>query len=526
MRRLLRRWDRRTPEWMRWLTPWGTSISVHALAILLLAILVLAQGELNSTKELSFQLRDDLTSLAPSDTSGDPFTNLKSDEPPSLALAPNREPTEVSDTPRISLDTVLGPDMQLEPPDLAMPDQTPAKSKGGRPRRKASNGYGAGSFSLGAERSAPFSGRRPEAKAKLVRREGGTVQSEEAVERGLEWIARHQKSNGSWSLDTSGQCREEPGCPPRFSSVSDTGATGLALLPILAAGHVHNEKGRYQQVLHSGLRWLVKTQKSTGELYTGGSFNSALYSHAIGTMALCEAYGLSGDKALRAPAQKAVRYLVNSQNRMDGGWRYFPGQEGDTSVFGWMIFAMKSASLAGLEVPANTVKRCRLYLDLTAADPTGTTYAYMPGRGLTNTMTAEGLLARQYLGWTREDPRIIDGSSLVMADLDVSEERNIYYWYYATQLLHNMQGPDWKRWNPRVRDGLISLQVRGEGCDRGSWDPMFPDPDRWGRVTGRLYTTSLSLLTLEVYYRYLPLYEPLEGGIAGVQKPTEEKDAP
>lgn len=511
---------------MRWLTPWGTSISVHALAILLLAILVLAQGELNSTKELSFQLRDDLTSLAPSDTSGDPFTNLKSDEPPSLALAPNREPTEVSDTPRISLDTVLGPDMQLEPPDLAMPDQTPAKSKGGRPRRKASNGYGAGSFSLGAERSAPFSGRRPEAKAKLVRREGGTVQSEEAVERGLEWIARHQKSNGSWSLDTSGQCREAPGCPPRFSSVSDTGATGLALLPILAAGHVHNEKGRYQQVLHSGLRWLVKTQKSTGELYTGGSFNSALYSHAIGTMALCEAYGLSGDKALRAPAQKAVRYLVNSQNRMDGGWRYFPGQEGDTSVFGWMIFAMKSASLAGLEVPANTVKRCRLYLDLTAADPTGTTYAYMPGRGLTNTMTAEGLLARQYLGWTREDPRIIDGSSLVMADLDVSEERNIYYWYYATQLLHNMQGPDWKRWNPRVRDGLISLQVRGEGCDRGSWDPMFPDPDRWGRVTGRLYTTSLSLLTLEVYYRYLPLYEPLEGGIAGVQKPTEEKDAP
>jgi hypothetical protein len=136
------------------------------------------------------------------------------------------------------------------------------------------------------------------------------------------------------------------------------------------------------------------------------------------------------------------------------------------------------------------------------------------------------LLARQYLGWPREDRRLIDGVSLVMADLDNSDERNIYYWYYATQLLHNMQGPEWKNWNPRVRDGLISLQVRGEGCDRGSWDPMFPTPDRWGRVTGRLYTTAMSLLTLEVYYRYLPLYEPVEGGIVGVQRPAGETAEP
>jgi hypothetical protein len=508
---------------MGWLTPWGTSLSVHALAILLLAILVLAQSDSAATNPLSLQLRDDLTSLAPGEISGDPFTNLKSDEPPSLALAPDREPVEVSNTPALSLDTVLGPEMQLEPPAPAMPDNAEPKSKTGRSRGKTRSGYGAGTFSLGAERSAPFSGRRPEMRAKLVRREGGTLQSEEAVERGLEWIARHQKKDGSWSLDTNGQCREAGGCPPRFSSVSDTGATGLALLPMLAAGHVHNKPGRYQQSLHAGLKWLVRHQKKTGELYTGGSFNSAFYSHAIATMALCEAYGLSGDKSLRAPAQKAIRYLVNTQNRFDGGWRYFAGQAGDTSVFGWMIFALKSASLAGLEVPANTVKRCRLYLDLAAADPTGTTYAYLPGRPLTATMTTEGLLARQYLGWPREDRRLIDGVSLVMADLDNSDERNIYYWYYATQFLHNMQGPEWKRWNPRVRDGLISLQVRGEGCDRGSWDPMFPTPDRWGRVTGRLYTTAMSLLTLEVYYRYLPLYEPVEGGIVGVQKPADDE---
>src|SRR5262249_13355479 len=75
-------------------------------------------------------------------------------------------------------------------------------------------------------------------------------------------------------------------------------------------------------------------------------------------------------------------------------------------------------------------------------------------------------------------------------------------------LLHNMQNDDWKRWNERVREGLIGMQVSGTGCDYGSWDPNLPQPDRWGRSGGRLFVTSLSLLTLEVYYRYLPLYRP------------------
>ncbi|MBX6313882.1 MAG: hypothetical protein IRY99_13345, partial [Isosphaeraceae bacterium] len=129
-------------------------------------------------------------------------------------------------------------------------------------------------------------------------------------------------------------------------------------------------------------------------------------------------------------------------------------------------------------------------------------------------MTAEALLARQYLGWGRGHPSLHQGVALVASDLEGPQERNIYYWYYATQLLHNMKGKEWERWNPRVRDGLIRLQVRGEGCDRGSWDPASPEEDRWGLRAGRLYETSLSLLTLEVYYRYLPLYRETDGEIA------------
>ena len=123
-------------------------------------------------------------------------------------------------------------------------------------------------------------------------------------------------------------------------------------------------------------------------------------------------------------------------------------------------------------------------------------------------MTAEALLCRQYLGWPHDSPALIKGVGQVVAHLKQSGERNIYYWYYATQLLHNMQNKDWPRWNVKVRDGLVDMQVTGTGCDRGSWDPLQPIPDRWARTGGRLYLTSLSLLTLEVYYRYLPLYRP------------------
>jgi hypothetical protein len=125
-------------------------------------------------------------------------------------------------------------------------------------------------------------------------------------------------------------------------------------------------------------------------------------------------------------------------------------------------------------------------------------------------MTAEALLCRQYLGkpfgWPRDRPALIKGVAGVWDDLQGNKERNIYYWYYATQLLHNMQNDAWKRWNPMIRDGLVKTQVISKGCDNGSWSPDSPQPDRWGTRAGRLFQTTMSILTLEVYYRYLPLY--------------------
>lgn len=499
LRRALIRIERKAPEWTEEATPWGASFLVHLIILILLAIFVFlgpnrpGDGPNPFLAEFGDQLVDDLTTVEEDNQAGDPFTKL-ADETPSLPAEIEEIEPDVINLPALS--SRFGPELK----------QTPLEVTVERPDRFVP-GISAAESRLGGEANiAPFSGRSALMKAELLRRGGGTVESEAAVEAGLEWVARHQGPAGNWTLDPRFHCTEGI-CPGGQVLLSDTAATGLALLPMLGAGHSHNQPGRYQASIDRGLIWLLGVQQPSGDLFVGGAGNARMYSHAIATMALCEAYGLSKDPKLREPAQRAINFIVLSQNQQDGGWRYQPGMAGDTSVFGWQMLCLRSASLSGLKVPTEVVKGCKTYLDGAAADRDGSTYAYRPGHKPSPVMTAEGLLCRQYLGWKRTTTALRKGAALVYKDLQNSGERNIYYWYYATQLLHNMGGEPWERWNAFIRDGLIANQVKGDGCDRGSWAPDSPQPDRWGVEAGRHYVTCLSLLTLEVYYRYLPLYQ-------------------
>ena len=124
------------------------------------------------------------------------------------------------------------------------------------------------------------------------------------------------------------------------------------------------------------------------------------------------------------------------------------GQAGDTSVFGWQIFALRSGHLAGLSVPRTTLRGCSDYLNLAAADPKKITYSYQPGHEVSPVMTAEALVSRQLLGWPRNHPALVKGAGRVAAHLESNHQRNIYYWYYATQLLHNLKNKDWETLEP------------------------------------------------------------------------------
>ena len=523
--------DRHAGELDRQVPSWGASLLFHSLMLVLLSLYIYMNARRGGDNTIVGHfppLGEDVTSLVDSDHAGDPFTRIKSEESPSFSMEKAAPEITTTNQPEV-------PGLVKFAADLAAPEFAPEHALTPLDGPKSKNGFKvfdpknprglASSINLphSEDLTAPFSGRGdPKLKARLLRREGGTVHSEKAVEEGLAWIIRHQGQDGGWALNFQGQCNGPGGCPAHDVAESESAATGLALLPLLGAGHIHTVKSRYQPNIRGGLDWLLKHQQADGALLSGGRDRTQMYSHAIATMALCEAYGLSKDPKLREPAQYAIDFIAAAQNSNDGGWRYAPGQAGDTSVFGWQMFALRSAKIAGLKVSPQTIKGCRTYLDAASSDRSKVTYGYMPGNPATPVMTAEALLSRQYLGWPREYPALVKGASLVAGNLLESQERNIYYWYYATQLLHNMQNKDWERWNVKVRDGLISMQNTGAGCDRGSWDPFQPQPDRWARSGGRLFLTSLSILTLEVYYRFLPLYNVTD---TDVQKLVDdEKD--
>ena len=117
----------------------------------------------------------------------------------------------------------------------------------------------------------------------------------------------------------------------------------------------------------------------------------------------------------------------------------------------------------------------------------------------TNVTTAVGLLCRMYTGWHRDNPALYRG--IAYLHQWGPSETNMYYNYYATQVLHHWEGPEWQAWNRRMRDYLVASQAK-ISHEAGSW--YFPDP--YGDVGGRLYNTALAIMTLEVYYRYMPLY--------------------
>jgi hypothetical protein len=348
-------------------------------------------------------------------------------------------------------------------------------------------------------------GARGQGVRKAMLGNGGTKDSERAVAAALNWLARHQLPTGNWSLNNFQQVCKDGTCSGKGAVESDSAATAMALLPFLAAGQTHKDKGPYKKNIAAGLYWLVENIKTDGDL--SGATAQRMYTHGLATICVCEAYGLSRDPKIGAAAQMAINFIVKAQNPTEGGWRYqgTADEPGDTSVVGWQVMALKSGIMAGLDVPTTALTGASKFLK-SASSGKGGMFGYMIGGGPTPVMSAVGLLCSQYLGMKRSDPAMVEGVGLLMGNLPTPQARNIYFWYYATQVLHNVPGEDWDNWNRKMRKLLITTQVKS-GCAEGSWDPVEPSKDPWGEHGGRIMTTSLSALTLEVYYRYLPLYK-------------------
>ncbi len=336
---------------------------------------------------------------------------------------------------------------------------------------------------------------------------GGTEASERAVALGLSWLVAHQLPNGAWSYtqllnpNCRGQCQDSPVGRANGGLIS---ATAFALLPMLGCGMTHKE-GRYKEQVKAGLDYITsrcRVQQGVVILCEPGA-NPEMYHHGLTAILLAELAAMTRDKDLETLAQGAVNYIVWAQDPVGGGWRYTPRQPGDTSGLGWNFMALKSAQMGGLSVPPMTIRGTKHFLDHVTAVDGGAYYGYLDNSFDDNTspaLTAIGLLCQMYMGWQADNPALDKGTDF-LAKLGPKTD-NLYYSYYATQVMHHVGGEKWEKWNSQMRDALVASQIQ-TGHERGSWPVEKGITSESG---GRLMSTALATMILEVYYRHMPLY--------------------
>ena len=503
---------------------WGMAILLHVLGLGLVGLLagtvavVMNHGNVPLfDTEMNTAIPDPV--LTPFEVENAPYepTELSTD---TLVLTePQMVDAEFLDSASIFGTESNGPSSVMDSDAAGLKDFLHAAGPGPGGLQGIENGPGSTSGPDRHGTEDEFGGRDPSRDRVQV---GGTKGTERAVAGGLSWLARHQNADGSWSFDGHSKHCKDTSCTCDGKNASKGAATAFALLPFLAAGQTHKSQGPYQKTIADGIEFMGRSAKPDGNLQAGPA---SMYAQGVATIVLCEAYGMSKDPRLKLPAQKAIEYICRAQHPELGGWHYYlPGgtpTAGDLSVVGWQLMALKSAKMSGLDVPPVVLEKAQKFLKSVSKGEKGGLSCYMVDSGPTPAMTSVGLLSKQFLGAKRTDPAMQEGMQYMMKNLPGEGARNSYYFYYATQVMHNLPGREWDEWNRAMRKYLIDTQVKKE-CAAGSWDPELPNKDTWADEGGRLLITSINTLNLEVYYRFLPLYQLDKTGEQDVKRDSPD----
>ena len=288
-------------------------------------------------------------------------------------------------------------------------------------------------------------------------------------------------------------------------------ATSFALLSFFGRGARHDEPGKYQEVVKKGLDWLLAQQnKATGALSSGGR---EMYEHGIAALCLVEAYGVSKDQNIYFPAVWAVEYIEEAQNE-SGGWRYTAkSKDGDLSVSGWQIMALKSAELSGIPIKEGVFDGARKFLRSVEGGASGGLYAYTPstpgqpgkrtgkrsskGNFSSSAMVPTGYFCSLLLGLSPNTEQAFETADGLQELSERATFEDVYWGYYATLAAYQSQGETWPKWRIALNDKFVKTQEK-----RGSWAVHGGH----GAQMGPVITTALVALSLQSHYRYTPLY--------------------
>lgn len=303
-----------------------------------------------------------------------------------------------------------------------------------------------------------------------VRDESVPVQVEAIYEKGLQYLAKSQNAEGSWS-DGSG---------------SQPAVVGLCVAAFLAHGEDPNN-GPYAKTIHRGVEYII-AQQDAGNGYIGNS----MYNHAFATKALAESYGVVDNPKIAVALKKAVELILSAQKRNRfGAWRYTPqSTDADTTVTGCCMVALFAARNAGVAVPDEAIKKGLAFLSKCRSSDGSV--GYTSNFGGKPTLTAIYSLCFSLA--KQQDGKGFKSSLVYLKKYRDHRERYYpyYYEYYMSQALFHADEPTWREWNARTIRYFGTIQSR-EGSFPGGQGPSF--------------STAGALLSLALNYRYLPIFE-------------------
>ena len=310
-----------------------------------------------------------------------------------------------------------------------------------------------------------------------------------AIARALELLSKEQQPSGGWIIDTFGE---------------STAAASLAIMAFLAAGHVPGE-GPYGEQLVRGIEWVVDHQEPGGMIVHRKS-HGPMYSHGISTLMLAEVVGMVPEPLAtrcRTALERATRLILEAQSvskpdRHTGGWRYQPSsRDSDLSVSGWQLLALRAAKNVGCDVPAECIERAVEYVKR-CHDAGDGGFAYQPGGSTTPTRTGTGILALEICGEHHTDEAVRGAELLLARPLQYNDHYFFYGVYYCSVGMFKMGGDFWDQTRLQLHEVLLANQAAD-----GSWSVEHGSEQSAGRV----YSTSMAVLSLAVEYQYLPIYQ-------------------
>jgi len=349
------------------------------------------------------------------------------------------------------------------------------------------------------------------------------------VDDALRWLKNHQsQGEGLWACNEfdleCGKQGDDGPCTGRGLNRHDVGVTGLALLAFLGAGNT-DTSGAYRDVVKAGMRYLLKVQDKTTGNFADPSHLEHTYDHMLATLAVIECYALTNEFKYKTAALKGLDYMYSLRNA-GAAWRYgdpsdpqMVANPNDVSATGWAIMAMTLARDYDLPIDAQALEDSYAFIE-EMTDSKGRTGYVETGGGSsrisgiettwtyeeTEAMTAVGVLSRIFIDPKLERPgnkeaiekgvKLMQALPIVWNDAQPGR-KDFYYWYYATYAMFQWGGADWNKWSPMIQ-AVADAQIQ-EGEAKGSWDPQL---DPWGSAGGRVYTTAILALLMEVYYRY------------------------